>query len=339
MLKEPEVHHETIIARVQDAYGLRIIQVAFLPLGADRHTAVYRGVAEDGTPYFLKLRLGAFDETSVSLPKFLRDHGLMQVVAPLETREGNLWTSLDRHTLILYPFVEGRDVYEVELSDRHWIELGQALKQLHTAVLPRSLSRRIHQETYSPDWREQVRTYLRLTEGGEPADPVAAELVAFLKANLGAIVDLVARAERLALQLHTRSRERVLCHSDIHAGNLLIDAEGSLYIVDWDAPILAPKERDLMFVGSGMAGDGHSAAEEEALFYRGYGPTQADAIAMAYYRYERIVEDIAVFCDRIVSMHEGKAEREQCLRYVMSNFLPGGTLELALRSDSTARNP
>jgi spectinomycin phosphotransferase len=175
-------------------------------------------------------------------------------------------------------------------------------------------------------------------ETGEPADPVVATLVAVLRANLGAILDLVARAERLGCQLRTRSTDRVLCHSDVHAGNLLIDANGSLYIVDWDAPVLAPKERDLMLVGAGMAGDGYSAQEKEALSYRGYAPTYVDSVAMADYRCERIVEDIAVFCDRIGSLHEGKAEREQCLSCVKSNFLPGGTLDIALRSGNATRN-
>ena len=83
-----------------------------------------------------------------------------------------------------------------------------------------------------------------------------------------------------------------MCHSDIHAGNILIDANGALYIVDWDNPVLAPKERDLMFIGGGQEFAGHTAQEEETLFYRGYGQTQIDPIALAYYRYERIIQDI-----------------------------------------------
>ncbi len=40
---------------------------------------------------------------------------------------------------------------------------------------------------------------------------------------------------------------------------MLIDANDALYIVDWDNPILAPKERDLMFIGGGQMGDGRTA--------------------------------------------------------------------------------
>ncbi|MCX6030017.1 MAG: hypothetical protein NT169_12070 [Chloroflexi bacterium] len=78
MLEKTDLQDERIVACLRDEYGLRVVQVAFLPLGADLNTAVYRVVADDGTPYFLKLRGGVFDETSVALPKFLSDQGIAQ---------------------------------------------------------------------------------------------------------------------------------------------------------------------------------------------------------------------------------------------------------------------
>jgi len=79
MLEKPDLQDEKIIACLQDEYGLLAVQVAFLPLGADRDTAVYRAVADDETPYFCKLRRGVFDETSVALPKCLSDQGTVQI--------------------------------------------------------------------------------------------------------------------------------------------------------------------------------------------------------------------------------------------------------------------
>jgi spectinomycin phosphotransferase len=50
-----------------------------------------------------------------------------------------------------------------------------------------------------------------------------------------------------------------------------VDAEDALYIIDWENPILAPKERDLIFIDGAQGFRGYSAQEEEILFYRGYG--------------------------------------------------------------------
>ena len=338
MLEKPDLQDDKIIASLQNEYGALVVQVAFLPLGADVNTAVYRAVVEDETSYFVKLRRGVFDETTVALPKFLSDQGIAQIIAPLATKTGQLWASLGVFKLILYPFVEGHNAYEVDLSDRHWSVLGAALKRIHTTVAPPALTRRIQQESYSPQWREITKTFLERVEDEVFADPIAIQLAAFLKARRDEIRDLVGRAERLALALQARSPELVVCHSDIHAGNILIDANDDLYLVDWDNPILAPKERDLMFIGGGLGGDGHTAQEEETLFYQGYGQTQIDPIALAYYRYERIIQDIALFCEQILLTSEGGEDREQALRYLTSNFLPNNVLEIAYKSDKTRRD-
>lgn len=335
MLEQPDLPNERIVTSLQDSYDVLVAELVFLPLGADQNTAVYRVVADDQTPYFLKLRRGIFDELSVLLPAFLSEQGIAQVIAPLKATRGQLWAPLDIFTATLYPFVLGHNGYTVALSDRHWVEFGTALKRIHTVVVPPSLSSCIQREMYTPHWREAVKILLERVADEPVDDPVATELVTFLMTQRERILDLVRRADRLAQALIAASPQVILCHSDLHAGNILIDAHDALYIVDWDNPILAPKERDLMFVGGGQGFIGHSAQEEESLFYQGYGQTQIDPIALAYYRYERIIQDIAVFCEEILLTPAGSADRAQSLHYLISNFLPNNTIEVAYMSDKT----
>ena len=334
MLEKPDIPDETIIACLLSEYGLDVVQIAFLPLGADRNTAVYRAVTDDATPYFVKLRLGDFEEISVALANHLSDLGIMQVMAPLATGTGQLWASLDAFKLILYPFVEGRNGYKAGLSDRHWREFGTTLKAIHSAVLPQALTGRIRREAYSPQWRETVRAFLERVDGDALHDPISAKLAAFFKSRRDEILDLVGRAERLAQSLQAQSQEFIVCHSDIHAGNVLIGADDAFFIVDWDNPVLAPKERDLMFVGGGLMGLGRTPQEEESLFYQAYGEAQIDPVALAYYRYERIVQDIAEFCEQVSSTSQG-ADREQSFLRLGSIFRPGGVLETAYCSHMT----
>ena len=338
MLEKPDLQDEKISACLQVEYGLNVVQVAFLPLGADLNTAVYRVVTENETSYFVKLRSGVFDETSVALPKFLSDQGIEQIMPPLATKTRQLWASLDGFKVILYPFVEGCNGYEVDLSERHWGDLGAALKRIHTAQVPLALSSRIRQETYAPQGRKTVKAFLERVEKDIFDDPIAIRLATYLKTKRVVILDLVGRAEGLARALQVQSPEFIVCHSDIHAGNILVGANGALYIVDWDEPILAPKERDLMYIGGGLMGNGRTPQEEETLFYRTYGQTQIDPVALAYYRYERIVQDIAVYCEQLFLTNEGGEDREQSLHYLKSNFLPDSTIEIAYRSDKTLRD-
>ncbi len=90
-----------------------------------------------------------------------------------------------------------------------------------------------------------------------------------------------------------------------------------------------------MYIGGGLMGNRRTPQEEETLFYRGYGQTPLDPIALAYYRYERIVQDIAVYCEQLFLSTDGGEDRAQSYRYLTSNFLPNSTIEIAYQSDKT----
>lgn len=333
MLEKPSLPDEKIITCLQEQYSITANELTFLPLGADVNTAVYRATANAQTPYFLKLRSGNFDKTSVELPKFFSEQGITQIIPPLITTNGRLWGNLDSYHLILYPFIEGRNGYEMELSDRHWHDFGTALKKIHTAPLPSTLTSHIQQETYSSQWREMVKMFLIHLEGFLLDDELARKTAVFLQTKRDELLRLVEHTQQLANTLQQSDLPFIVCHADIHAGNVLITANDDFYMVDWDTPILAPKERDLMYVGGGQFGNTRTPAQEAALFYQTYGEMAVDPAALAYYRYERIIQDIAVECQQIFSTTEGGEDRQTAFRYLTLNFLPNSVLEIAYQSD------
>jgi len=337
MLEKPDLKDEKMIDCLHHEYDLKIAQVTFLPLGADRDTAVYRADAADRTPYFVKLRRGDFPEPTVIVPKLLHDQGIAQIIAPLTTLSGQLWATLENFNVILSPFVEGRDGSQVGLTDQHWVELGRVLHELHNAVLPQTVVDRIPRETFSPYFRERVRNFQAQVEETTFADPVSAELAAFLRAKRDVVSDLINRAERLAAALQNQPLEWVVCHADIHAWNVLITPDGKFYVVDWDTLTFAPKERDLMFFGGGFFQNQRSPEEEERLFYQGYGQAEADPVGLAYYRYERIVQDISAYCEEVLLTVGDSPDRTNGLRQITGQFLPGEVIDMAYRSDKSLR--
>lgn len=323
MLDKPDIKDALIVAAVGDAFGLEVAQLTFLPLGADFNTAVYRAVAAGGAPYFVKLRRGDFDEVAVAVPRFLQTQGIAAVMAPIPTADGRLWAEMDGFKLILYPFVEGHDGRNAELSDRQWRELGSALRAVHASRLPPDLARRTPRETYSPRWRASLKAALARSENRHYDDPAAARLAALLKAKHTEIARIVGHADRLAVPLRRRPRPFVLCHTDIHALNVILGTDDSLFIVDWDNPLLAPKEHDLMFM-DGSSDEGMWCNPGEKLFYQGYGQTEVDPVALAYYQTERVVVDIAVTCEMVFAGAQAGdprvGDREQGVQYVVSRF-------------------
>jgi spectinomycin phosphotransferase len=335
MLEKPELKDEEIINCLKVEHGLNVEKITFLPLGGDLSTAVYRGVTDDETPYFCKLKSGVFDEVSVELPKFLSGQGIPQIIPPLTTKTGQLWAELDEFRLILYPFVDGISGFEVELSEHQWADFSTALKRIHTTVMPAALIQKIQKESYSPESRDICRNVIKRLDEETFDDPVTSGLAAFLGSRRETVLDLIGRAEQLAHALVSRSMELVLCHSDIHPGNLFIDTKGTLFIVDWDYPMLAPKERDLMFIGGGQGFRGVTAQEEEMNFYRNYGRSQIDPLALAYYRCERNLYDLSVECTRIFSSTGGDQDRARSLEIITWLFLPEGSIDRAYAADQT----
>jgi spectinomycin phosphotransferase len=327
MLEKPDISDKLIIARLQEEYHLRVAELIFLPLGADQGSAVYRVVSEDGTDYFLKLRKG-FDEITVTIPLFLKSQGIQEIISPFETKSKQGWANFGEYKMILYPFIDGKNGFEMELTDDHKRRLGSALKAIHSTQVSPELKRLIPKEAFSPQWRERIRSLQAQVEELSFQDPNAAKLALFMKSKRNEITQLVERAESLASELQSKLLELVLCHTDIHGANILVTENNDFYIVDWDAPLLAPKERDLMFIGGGIDYIWKSG-RDEAVFYDGYGKTNIDFAMLAYYRYERVIEDLVAYGEQLLWTDEGGADRPEAYERFTGNFEPGQTIEIA----------
>jgi spectinomycin phosphotransferase len=331
MLEKPDIPDQRIISRLQEKYNLRVAELNFLPLGADMGTAVYRFVTDHQTAYFLKLRKG-FDEITVTVPLFLKSQGVQEIIVPFQTQSKQYWADFGDYKMILYPFIDGKDGFERELSDHHRRTLGAVLKRIHTAQIPPECERLIPKEEFDPRWRESLKSFQAQVESNSDGDVIATKLADFMNAKRSEIDHLIERTEELVFQLQSKPVVLVLCHTDFHGGNILIGNDDKLYIVDWDNPLLAPKERDLMFIGGGIDGIWKSK-REEAIFYEGYGNTEINLSALAYYRYERIIEDLAVVAEQLLLTDEGGVDRERSYGWFRSNFEPGSTIEIAEKTD------
>ena len=334
MLTKPAIQDELVLECIRAEYGLNAGRLEFLPLGADLGTAVYRVTATDGTAYFLKLRSGEFCEASLSVPRYLNDRGIRQVIPALRTRSHQLWAELTPYKVMLFPFIEGRNGSEKKLTPQQWVDLGGAVKRFHATYIPSGITQGVRREDYSPRWRDGVKEYLGRIAQETFTDSVAIEMAAYLKTKKAEILRIVKRAGQLAILLQKQSPKFILCHADLHIWNLLVAESGRFYIVDWDTLIYAPRERDLMFIGGGLGDSGRRPQDEERLFYMGYGQAPIDPAALAYYRYERVIEDIAAFCEQIFSTNEGGDDRQKALEYIKSNFLPDGTIARAVAADA-----
>ncbi len=281
-------------------YGINIQDLKPLDLGADVNAAVFKADS-----YFVKLKQGDCHTVGFDILEFLYQSGVEEIIPPIKTQDGRLTCQFEGSTLVVYPFIDGTDGFSKSLNDAQWIQLGKTLKQVHQTQLPESILKRLKREDFSTRWRDTVRN---LNFNG------------YMKPYRKVILQLVDQADYFYSLIQDSSEPAVLCHSDIHAGNLLLNSQGSFYIVDWDEPILAPKERDLMFIGGGI-GKVWNQPQEEELFYQGYGPCEINQSLITYYRCNRILEDIAFFAQDTTSVNQ----------HFLDMFETRGVVEIALK--------
>jgi spectinomycin phosphotransferase len=99
---------------------------------------------------------------------------------------------------------------------------------------------------------------------------------------------------------------------------------------------MAPKERDLMCIGGGIGGM-WNRDHEVGWFYQGYGQASINLTALTYYRYERIVQDIAVTCEQLLETSEGGDDRVALLDQFARQFEPNNVVDMAYATDQRWR--
>jgi spectinomycin phosphotransferase len=294
---------DAIVAHhVRTGWRIRVTGTArHLAMGLDANARAYEVRGADGARYFVKVRAVPAGPAAVLVPRFLYRHGVTAVVAPLDTAAGEPWLDADGHQILVYPFVDGTGAWRTGLTDPQWREYAAFLAALHGTAVPPEVAAHVGAEEFDPPSLANLAETAARIPLLSARSPSQRDLVAIWRRHGSGIAALAASTAELRDLVRTRRPPYVLCHTDIHTGNVLVDSAGRLSIVDWDAPLLAPRERDLMFVLGGPWSDHPVTADQRALFWQAYGAYDVDTDVLAYYLCERALDDIEQFARRIMS--------------------------------------
>lgn len=333
MREPPRLTEERIRATLQTQYGLPVAALTFLPIGNDAASFVYDIVATNGTRYFLKVRTRqGFRAASLAVPRCLHERGIAHIVAPVPTLTGALWVDVGAFVVSLYPFLEARTATDARLTAQQWQALGATLRQIHAQPLSTTLRQIVPREMFVPSRRQMLTKLEPLLAKSTIADPSQNELREFWRAREDEMRLVIERADALGAQLRQAGLPLILCHADLHTWNVLVDAAQHMWLVDWDEVILAPKERDLMFVIGGIA-HGLVSADQTARFLQGYGDAAIDQRALTYYRYAWAVQDMAAYVEDVFfSPGLGAQTRRDSVRAFVNLFAPGSIVDIARTS-------
>ena len=334
MLEKPEISEIQIAECLRSTFHITPLKIEFLPIGNDANSWVF--CVETGTStYFLKLKKGQVYYPSLMVPFDLQNIGISQVLAPLPAQDGRLYARAEPFNLILYPFIAGQNAMQKGMQPAQWAEFGAVLKRIHAAQLPIETTVQLQREAFqlNPRCLKVARQLNASLPKQAVSSPSQQDLAAFWAQKTRWIETILNRAEELGQMLQQSHLDFVLCHTDIHTANIMIDPQEQMHIIDWDQPLLAPKERDLMFVG-GIHEPDEALSIEETSFYNGYGPIKLDPLAMTYYAYEWVVQEIGDFAERVfITPGFNELTRQDALLGFKQLFEPGDVIDGANRAD------
>ena len=125
------------------------------------------------------------------------------------------------------------------------------------------------------------------------------------------------------------ARSNVVCHGDPHLGNLLLGADGQVWLIDWDDAVLAPPECDLMFVLGGVLAFAPITAEQQQAVLAGYGRTDVDPARLAWFLAVRALDDLSDWTRQALDLDAEAADRDRAARIVRGLVSQVGLVTLA----------
>lgn len=332
---------ERLAAWVREDFSLDLTSIDEVEHGADEAAELWRGVCVDGAPYAVKLS-GGGTPAGLVVSAHLAERGVLGVVAPIPTSGGRLWSERDGRRLSVVPWVSDDRALSGGMSAQHWASYGALLAKVHATGVPDSLAKLLPREDHA---HQRVASTVRALDGRLhrsvdeptglecPADYLTSALAQEWRAAAGIVSTLLEQADGLGGELRTRHTPGVVCHGDPHLGNVLIGGDDRVWLIDWDDAVLAPRERDLMFVIGGVLAFAPVSPEEQSWFFDGYGAADLDPARLAYYRCTRALEDLADPAAQVVDVHRfTEPERAEALSIVRGVLSPTGLASLAMSS-------
>ncbi|SDP08738.1 spectinomycin phosphotransferase [Paenibacillus sp. yr247] len=300
MRNSPNISEKHLRACLYDQYNLSPVTLEFLPRGHDFSAGVYRTISERGTAYLLKVTSRPLYEPRYLIPAFLKDQGITSVVAPIPTISGSSWTQLQDWAVSVFPYIEGSTGL-AGMTQEHWKEAGAIFNHIHQVTLPHTGFVSLRKETFDPtEYVQWVQDFEIEHAHSTGRDATERAFLSCWMEHRSTIQMVVTSLEKLAEVLQSLTVPHVICHADLHASNLICDHAGNVFVIDWDEVMLAPKERDFIFVRQPHAD----------VFFQGYGVAEIDWKVLTYYLWERVVQDL-IECAQNVCLRDDLGEESK----------------------------
>ena len=237
-----------LLEQLSTAYGLPLQSIAFFPEGEDSYGYVI--ASETGEEYFAKASTSV-PNSCLQVASLLRHQcNISGIVAPLKTLEGTLSILWQDFRVSLFPFIEGKsrwDLWKVgkDFTDAELSQTAALLATIHGCT-DTVVSDSLTVAKYDLPLRHELHTVLEAPEKIPARNGYQKRLLEAIAQHRSEILQTLERYDSFGRSASVLQTPFVITHGDPTPGNLIIDAENRLHIIDWDGVCLGPPEKDLV---------------------------------------------------------------------------------------------
>lgn len=146
----------------------------------------------------------------------------------------------------LFDLISGTTAEQHKLTETQPERLGELLARIHQSKT--MIGEYPVRECFEIPFRDKlVAIFNDMSKIDSNSTKHKTQLKFFLEQHRKKFMEELETLDQLQRKVRRKDLEFVNCHGEPSPGNVLASNSGEVYLLDWDDPIFAPKEKDLLF--------------------------------------------------------------------------------------------
>jgi len=172
--------------------------------------------------------------------------GIANVVHPVTAKSGQLQIRTGESNIALFRLIAGKTAEESRFNHSQLEKLGELLAKIHQSK--KVVGEYSVKENFEISFEDKFLAVFReMGRLNDVSTEYQRKIRFFLEPHRKKFMQELARLKELQREVRKMDLEFVNCHGEPSPGNVLSSDNNEVYLLDWDEPIFAPKERDLLF--------------------------------------------------------------------------------------------
>ncbi len=317
MKKEPRIDYNQLKEVLKRDYNLSVTSIKYIPKGADADA--YLVNTKENNKIFVKLydmsKVKKFNlkfhiEDFIVLNILHKKYKIENISYPILSKNDKIDVRFGKYRLVVTNFIQGKNDEKL-LTDIQLSRFAILLARIHKVTGLNSLIK--HKESFNPTYFKDLESALkRIDDGNFNKTPFQVEVSALIGQHISTIKSFVKKTMKLSIDLHLDERDYKITHTDPYFLNI-IKTKDEVYLIDWDAMQLGPKEQDIWFyLIRGICNKPLLFLKE---YKKIYGEFKLNKKIVHYYIQNRILEDLNHYLQEIYHGNEDKTFIDEIINY------------------------